>query len=143
MNSRAKGKRGEREAAALLTANGFPARRGCQFEGSPDSPDVQCPFFVGVHFECKRTQRTDLEGWMAQAVADAGTKLPVVLHRKNRGPWIGIVRAEDLLSLLKETNPGRVARVQNKHRQPGSTGTAQTKGHEPVNDHPRTSETPT
>ncbi len=143
MNSREKGKRGEREAAAFLTLNGFPARRGCQFEGSPDSPDVQCPFFVGVHFECKRTQRTAIEGWLAQAVADAGTKLPVVLHRKNRGPWIAILRAEDALALLRDTNPGRVARMQNQHRQPGSTGTAQTKGQEIVNEHTRTSETPT
>lgn len=110
MNSRAKGKRGELEAAAFLTINGFPARRGCQFAGSPDSPDVACPFFVGVHFEVKRTERTDIDGWLRQAVTDAGGKLPVVLHRKNGGAWIGIVRAEDLLALLRETNPGRVAR---------------------------------
>lgn len=124
MNSRAKGKRGEREAAAFLTVNGFPARRGCQFAGSPDSPDVACPFFVGVHFEVKRTQRTDLEGWLAQAVADAGTKLPVVLHRKNRGPWIAVLRAEDALALLRDTNSGRVARMQTETCQTGSTGEA-------------------
>lgn len=108
MNSRAKGKRGEREAAAFLTANGYPARRGCQFSGSPDSPDVICPFFHGVHFEVKRTQRTDLEGWLDQAIADAGEKLPVVIHRKNHGRWIGILRAEDLLKLLSQTNSSRV-----------------------------------
>jgi hypothetical protein len=124
VNSRAKGKRGEREAAAFLTANGYPARRGCQFSGSPDSPDVECPFFVGVHFEVKRTQRTDLEGWLAQAAKDAGTKLPLVLHRKNRGPWIAILRAEDAFALLRDTNSGRVARIENHHRQTGPSGEA-------------------
>ena len=36
MNSRRKGKVGEREFAALLRENGFDARRGQQFSGSPD-----------------------------------------------------------------------------------------------------------
>ena len=37
MNSRRKGKVGEREFAALLREHGFDARRGQQFSGSPDS----------------------------------------------------------------------------------------------------------
>ena len=41
MNSRAgKGKVGEREFAELLRAHGFDARRGQQFAGGADSPDV-------------------------------------------------------------------------------------------------------
>ena len=108
MNSREKGKRGEREAADFLTINGLPARRGCQFAGSPDSPDVFCPLLPGVHLEIKRCERTDLEGWLRQAAADAGHKLPVVIHRKNNGPWIGIVRAEDLLKLLQKSDFARV-----------------------------------
>jgi hypothetical protein len=42
MNSRNKGKRGELEAAHMLTHEGFPARRGQQFSGGTDSPDVVC-----------------------------------------------------------------------------------------------------
>ena len=50
MNSRAKGARGERLWRDELRAQGFTARRGQQFSGSPDSPDVVCeelkePFF--------------------------------------------------------------------------------------------------
>ena len=112
MNSRQKGQRGEREAAAFLTEQGFPARRGQQFAGSPDSPDVVCPFLKGVHFEVKRTQRTDLYGWMAQAATDAGNKLPVVLHRRNNAEWLAIIRAPDLLALLRDTNSLRVERNQ-------------------------------
>ena len=123
MNSREKGKAGEREAAAFLTLNGLPARRGCQFSGSPDSPDVVCPLLPGVHLEVKRCERTDLEGWLAQATADAGGKLPVVIHRKNNGTWIGILRAEDLLALLRASHFARVGAC-NETRNPGPSGEA-------------------
>jgi hypothetical protein len=33
---------------------------------------------------------------MAQAIADAGAKVPVVLHKQNRQPWLAIVRLDDL-----------------------------------------------
>ena len=42
INSRAKGARYERELARYLDENGFPARRGQQFAGGSDSPDVVC-----------------------------------------------------------------------------------------------------
>lgn len=127
MNSRQKGKRGEREAALFLTQHGCPARRGQQFAGSPDSPDVVCPFLHDVHFEVKRTKRTDLEGWLEQAARDAGSQLPVVLHRKNKGPWVGILRAEDLLALLRDTNSSRVGASKQPARTPGTSGEAGTK----------------
>lgn len=116
MNSREKGKRGEREAASFLTDEGFPARRGQQFAGSPDSPDVVCPFLKGVHFEVKRTQRTDLYGWLAQAKADAGAKLPVVLHRKNDARWVAILDARDLLALVRETTLPRAGQEQENRK---------------------------
>ncbi|MFH0880318.1 MAG: hypothetical protein V2A34_11445 [Lentisphaerota bacterium] len=104
MNSRAKGKRGELEAAHFLTDLGFPARRGQQFSGSPDSPDLVCESLPGIHFEVKFTQKTDLYGWLAQAKADAGDKLPVVLHRKNDADWLVILDAEKFLSLIRESD---------------------------------------
>lgn len=119
MNSRAKGKRGEREAAALLTAHGFPARRGCQFAGSPDSPDITCQALDRIHFEVKRTQRTDLAGWMAQARADAGNRLPVVLHRKNGGAWLATLDAQAFLALVRDAALSRVG--QNQTQPPAGT----------------------
>ena len=40
INANRKGKAFERQVAHILSDNGFPARRGQQFAGSPDSPDV-------------------------------------------------------------------------------------------------------
>lgn len=42
MNIRAKGARGERQWRDELRSNGYEARRGQQFCGSPESPDVVC-----------------------------------------------------------------------------------------------------
>lgn len=100
MNSRDKGKRGERELAAWLTERGFPASRGAQHRGGPDSPDVLCPG-LPLHFEVKRTETLRLHEAMAQALEDAGEgKVPVVAHRRSGGEWLAILRLEDLLSLL-------------------------------------------
>ena len=51
-NSRAKGCNGERQLAKLLTSLGYPARRGQQFRGTKDSPDVVCDS-IKAHIECK------------------------------------------------------------------------------------------
>ncbi len=130
MNSRQKGKRGELDAAAFLSEQGFPARRGQQFAGSPDTPDVLCPLLKHVHFEIKRTQRTDLYGWIKQAVTDAGEKMPVVLHRKNNAEWLAIIRAPDLLALLRDTNSLRVERKQ-EQREANQTRPSTSEGTEP------------
>lgn len=99
--SRNKGKAGERELAALLTAEGFEARRGVQYRGGNDSPDVLCPSLPGVHFEVKRTERLRLYDALAQAKADVGGKLPVVAHRANRHDWIAMLNFRDLLAILR------------------------------------------
>jgi len=79
MNSR-DGARGERGLAHHLTDRGYPARRGQQFSGSPDSPDMVCDRLDGWHIECKCTEPLDLVGAMAQAVRDAAGKRPLVAH---------------------------------------------------------------
>ena len=100
--SKAKGKRGERELAAELgRVLGVTARRGVQFQGSPDSPDVVTNI-PNVHFECKRSERIRLYEALEQAVSDAGTsKVPVVCHRQNNKPWVVIVRLDDLPKLVE------------------------------------------
>lgn len=101
LNSRQKGCRGEREAAAFLREHGIGARRGQQFSGSKDSPDVVHDL-EGFHLEVKRTERLSLYDAMAQAVADCGERVPVVFHRRNHSDWLVILRAEDFLKLAKE-----------------------------------------
>lgn len=97
LNSRAKGASAERELAAFLREHGYEARRGQQFSGGSDSPDV-----IGIpgwHVECKRTEKGALYDWLDQSVRDAaGMKVPVVMHRKNRREWVAILRLEDFLN---------------------------------------------
>lgn len=96
VNSRRKGARGEIELAKVLTELGHPAHRGQQFRGGAESPDVVCSSLGAWHIEVKRTATcqmfspAELEGWMAQARADAGGKAPLVMHRWNgaRDWWV-------------------------------------------------------
>ena len=103
--SRNKGKRGELELAAeFRRLFGVDARRGVQYSGGTDSPDVVTDL-PGVHIEVKRTERLSLYPAMKQAAMDAGDKVPVVCHRANRQEWVAIVRLNDLpqlASLLAE-----------------------------------------
>jgi hypothetical protein len=101
MNSRSKGKRGELEFAHYLSNAGFPARRGQQFSGGKESPDVVCEALPDIHFEVKRTEAGNPYKWMAQAAKDGGSKTPIVSHRRNSGEWLAILRMEDFLNLVK------------------------------------------
>lgn len=103
-----KGKAGEREFRDVLRSRGWEARRGRQYSGSPDSPDIvsNLPF----HFEVKRVERLNIDDAVSQAVRDCGSgKTPVVAHRRNRGEWLVTLRAEDFLSLIAGTDPTKSA----------------------------------
>jgi len=104
INSRSKGKRGELELAAWLSERGWPARRGQQFKGGADSPDVACERLarLGVQVECKRTEALNLYSALEQAQEDAGEHAQgVVLHRRNQRRWVAIMDAEFLLKILE------------------------------------------
>lgn len=98
-NSRRKGKVGELEASHYLGALfGLPVRRGQQYAGRPDSPDVVG--LDGLHIEVKRTERLSLYKAIKQAEQDAGPdEVPMILHRRNRKPWLAIVLADDIINL--------------------------------------------
>lgn len=99
--SKEKGKLGEREVAALLKAHGFEARRGQQFAGGGDSPDV-VHNIPGLHIEVKRTEQLNLYAALDQAFQDrkAG-EYAAVFHRKNQKKWVVIMDAGEFLSLVK------------------------------------------
>lgn len=99
MNSKAKGKRGELELAKILRSYGFQSRRGVQYKGSEDSPDV-----VGlprIHIEVKRVQSLHLDEAIDQAVAECGHNIPAVFHRKNNRPWLVTMRLDDWMMLYQ------------------------------------------
>jgi Holliday junction resolvase len=103
--SRNKGKRGEREAAAeIARLFGVEARRGRQYAGTDDSPDIRTSL-PQVHFEVKRAESLRLYAALAQAIADAGPNIPVVLHKQNHQPWVAIVRLDDLPQLVRHLGP--------------------------------------
>ena len=95
MHRRNKGARGEREWAEFLRhrMGCKDARRGQQFSGSPDSPDV-VGGIPGTHPEVKRTERLSLYAAMRQAIDDCGESVPYVAHRRNREDWLVVIRAE-------------------------------------------------
>lgn len=100
INSRAKGAAAEREAAKVWAeVMGCDARRGQQFSGGKESPDV-VQSIDGIHLEVKRVERGNPYAWMAQAIFDAGDQVPVVLHRRNRCDWLCIVRLNDVPRFL-------------------------------------------
>lgn len=103
VNSRAKGCRGERQWRDELRDMGFSARRGQQFSGGTDSPDVVCPSLPSIHWEVKRVEAGNPYGWMEQAARDAGSKIPVVAHKRNNRPWVCILSAKDFLEILRRS----------------------------------------
>lgn len=98
INSREKGKRGEEELANYLKGKGFNARRGQQFSAANGDPDVIG--LPGIHIECKRVEKLNLDAALEQSVRDArADEVPVVIHRKNRQQWRITLRLCDFLDI--------------------------------------------
>ena len=100
INSREKGKAGEREFAALCRKHGFKnARRGQQYNGL-DGQDVVG--LDGIHIEVKRVERLNIEQALQQAERDKKEgEIPIVAHRRNREEWKVTMRAEDWFKLYR------------------------------------------
>ena len=99
-NSRRKGAVGEREIAKYLREHGFAeARRGQQFKGGADSPDVVG--LTGFHIEVKRVERLDLNAAMEQSIRDCGeNETPIVVHRRNNDYWKVTMRLDDFMEVI-------------------------------------------
>lgn len=106
MNSRAKGAGGERELAKKLREYGYDCRRGVQYSGANGDADVVG--LPGIHIECKRVERLNLEDAMAQSIRDAREgEIPVVMHRKTRSPWMVTMTLEEWVEIYREWEAGR------------------------------------
>lgn len=98
-NSRAKGKRAELELAHKLSEYGFDCRRGQQYNGLEGEDVVGIPF---LHIECKNVQKLDLRGAYSQSCNDAKEdQFPVVMHKKDRKPWLVTLNLEDFMTFYK------------------------------------------
>jgi hypothetical protein len=111
INSRAKGCRGERALRDVFRAAGYPAaRRGQQFAGGPDSPDVIVPELPVFHFESKCVEGSKAPyDWVAQAVRDSHGKIPVVCHKQNGRDWLAIMPLDEFIKLIKFYRPVSLA----------------------------------
>lgn len=94
-----KGRAGELELVEVLRSAGIPARAGepVSFGAVPDVVGVP-----GIHVECKRVERLNIETAIDQAVRDSGhfrDGFPTVFHRKNRRPWLVTMNINDWLQL--------------------------------------------
>lgn len=100
INSRDKGKRGERELASKLKEYGYECRRGQQYCGANGDADVVG--LKGIHIECKRNERLNVYDAISQAKADAKDgEIPVVMWRKNNCEWLAITPLEDFIELYE------------------------------------------
>lgn len=105
INSREKGKRGERHIAGLFRENGYDVRRGQQFSGANGDADiVGAP---GIHAEVKFVQALNISKAMEQAIRDAreGEK-PTVFHKKDREPVMVTMLFNDWIELYREWEAG-------------------------------------
>ena len=100
IDSREKGKAGEREAAKILSELfGVPVRRAQQYSGAAGDADlVGLP---GVNVEVKRRERGNVANWIDQARSDTHIeRVPVVVHRQSGQPWLVTCCLEDLPELV-------------------------------------------
>ena len=97
--SRNKGKDFERQVANWLKGYGYTdAMRSAQHSGKAgDAADVVG--LPGIHIECKAVETCNIWAWLDQADRDsAGTgNIPVVIWKRNRMPWLVVMRLESFL----------------------------------------------
>ena len=101
INSKTKGKVGELEVVNLLKKHGREARRGQQFSGGDDSPDVVSDI-DWLHIEVKRTEKLRLYDALRQSADDCAhsDRMPSVWHRSNNNEWVVIMKADDFMKLV-------------------------------------------
>ena len=101
MNSRQKGAAGERELAKKLREYGYDCRRGQQYSGANGDADVIG--LPGIHIECKRVERLNIDDAMLQAIRDRREgEYPAVFHRKNNHEWLVTMRLDNWIELYRE-----------------------------------------
>lgn len=98
--AQAKGRRAEIELAAYLQEKGYT-------EARPGAPlnygkEADITGIDGLHIECKRHEKLEINKWYAQATADAARMQdgkPIVIFRQNRRQWMVTLSLADFLEL--------------------------------------------
>ena len=103
-SSQAKGRRAERELAALLQQHGYDVRPGepLNYGKEPDIVGLE-----NIHIEVKRRETVNLSAALEQAQRDAARfgGLPTVFHRANRQSWRVTMALSDWMELYRSYHP--------------------------------------
>ena len=102
VNSKRKGAAGERELAHKLNEYGFETRRTVQYNGKADDGKADLLGLPGIHIECKRVERLNIDEAMAQAINDALDEMPTVFHRRNGKKWLVTMLLTDWVELYRK-----------------------------------------
>ena len=99
--SRNKGKRGEREVAAIFADvfQGEQVRRGWQTRQGSDEPDVIMPWFW---CEVKRSKAPRIMAAYRQADEACGERklMPIACTKEDRGEWMVTLRLSDFAEVV-------------------------------------------
>jgi len=99
-SAQAKGRRGEIELARYLQEAGFTdARPGDPLNYGKMSDVVGID---GLHIECKRHEKLEINKWYTQAAEDAARMQdgrPAVIYRQNRRQWMIVLSLHDFLEM--------------------------------------------
>jgi Holliday junction resolvase len=100
MNSRNKGKAGEREAVKAIAQHlGIDTRRTAQVDGGLSADIIG---WDGVHIEVKRRKRIAALEFLRQAERDTGGGVPIAVMREDGDTeWAVMVRLADLPALCE------------------------------------------
>lgn len=107
-SAQAKGRRAEIELAAYLRESGFAAAQPgapLNYGTEPDITGVD-----GLHIECKRHEKLEINKWYDQSAADAGRMqdgIPVVMFRQSRRPWMIVLSLSDFVEILGGQKNGK------------------------------------
>lgn len=116
INSKQKGKAGELELVKELAKYGYDTRRSVQYNGKAEDGQADLLGMRGLHIECKRVERLNIDDALEQADRDNKGKrglpfyeriLPVVMHRRNRKKWKVTMYLEDFIELYREWDNGK------------------------------------
>ena len=101
INGKQKGKRGELELVKKLKEYGYDCKRSVQYCGANGDADVIG--LPGIHIECKRVERLNIDEAMLQAIRDRREgEFPAVFHRKNNGKWMVTMLLDDWQEIYRE-----------------------------------------
>jgi hypothetical protein len=104
VNSKRKGKRLELDLVHFFEQHNIEARRGQQFKGSDESPDVVTEL-KSFYVECKGGSQVPKKPYvfLDQASRDCGLdQLPVVFMRRDRCDWLVVCDASDFIQMMRE-----------------------------------------